>query len=89
MNKLKEKIKKRLVNKSKISLNEIYKYWKYDSKFYKNYNHYYWIDIIDDKYYIFDIENVNHWVKSIPDYIIIEHSSDKLRIQFIQEVNIK
>ena len=89
MNKLQEKIKRKLVNRLKISLNEIYKYWKYDSKFYKNYNYYYWIDIIDDKYYIFDIEDVNRWVKFILDYIIIEHSSDKLWTQLIQKINIK
>ena len=89
MNKLKEEIEKRLVNKSKILLNEIYKCWKYDSKSCKNYDHYYWIDIIDNKYYIFNAENASRWVKSIPDYVIVECPSDRLQTQLVRKVNIK
>ena len=89
MNKLEEKIERRLVNRLKTSLDEIYKCWKYDSKSCKNYDHYYWIDIIDDKYYIFDAEDANRWIKSILDYVIIEHSSNRLRIQLVRKVNIK
>jgi hypothetical protein len=86
---LEEEAEERLANRPKTSLDEIYKRWKCDSKSCKNYGHYCWIDITDDKHYTFDAGDASRWAKSIPDYATVERPSDRLRTQLIRKANTK